>query len=458
MHSFCLVLWFIDFKVKNTPSVFLTSFILLLFVWTDQKPYLCEHCDFQTFDTSILRSHQHRHHQDVLASHSVVDTINQSSSSKYMDYLRSRSVLLSQPYWNPVTCQLGQAPAEMYIKTEKPTGVKGQGQSPDDSGNLLNLSAITAQEGTNNHPIKTEGLLTHQCPYCSHRSTYPEVLWIHQCVAHKVDSSSSMAPKWAPCTNYYKSLKAGVSQWRRTGPPPFLEGKDCPAPGTQRSQSQSTSTPQNSTCSVRQSQSKTQSGVSKSKHSSKDSSEGTCASGRGGVLPQKKSSGHHRTGERGDKSSSAPTTSSRSIVQNKNVSVFQHRGHRAAAEGNFPQEGLGFMLARSHSGTSSNTAADRLHPCGQSCDTSSELKGPDLWPAMNMWRLHGSKAYLDPLLFAQGKSEPAGEPPMNVDLFSLLKNYSPHDLALLYQHWSLIDPRIDPQGKKDLWSLSTIQI
>lgn len=438
--------------------MFLTSFILLLFVWTDQKPYLCEHCDFQTFDTSILRSHQHRHHQDVLASHSVVDTINQSSSSKYMDYLRSRSVLLSQPYWNPVTCQLGQAPAEMYIKTEKPTGVKGQGQSPDDSGNLLNLSAITAQEGTNNHPIKTEGLLTHQCPYCSHRSTYPEVLWIHQCVAHKVDSSSSMAPKWAPCTNYYKSLKAGVSQWRRTGPPPFLEGKDCPAPGTQRSQSQSTSTPQNSTCSVRQSQSKTQSGVSKSKHSSKDSSEGTCASGRGGVLPQKKSSGHHRTGERGDKSSSAPATSSRSIVQNKNVSVFQHRGHRAAAEGNFPQEGLGFMLARSHSGTSSNTAADRLHPCGQSCDTSSELKGPDLWPAMNMWRLQGSKAYLDPLLFAQGKSEPAGEPPMNVDLFSLLKNYSPHDLALLYQHWSLIDPRIDPQGKKDLWSLSTIQI
>uniref|UniRef100_A0A665TZ30 C2H2-type domain-containing protein n=1 Tax=Echeneis naucrates TaxID=173247 RepID=A0A665TZ30_ECHNA len=106
---------------------------------------------------------------------------------------------------------------------------------------LLNLSALPVSEGdsTDNYPIKTEGLVRHQCPYCSHTTNYPEVLWIHQRVLHRVDSSSSTAPKWAPCTNNLKVLKAGVSQWRRTGPPPFLEGKDCPAlpaPKTQRTQ------------------------------------------------------------------------------------------------------------------------------------------------------------------------------------------------------------------------------
>ncbi|GLD59143.1 zinc finger protein 516-like protein [Lates japonicus] len=441
----------------------------------DKKPYFCEHCDFHTVDASLLRSHLHKHHQDFLGPHSkhstILDNISQSGSkaSRYMDYLRNRSALLSQPYWNPYTCPTGLGSAESNIKTEKSNGteVKGQGHTTNDAGSLLNLSALPVSEGesTVNYPRKAEGLVRHQCPYCSHTTTYPEVLWIHQRVAHRVDGCSSMAPKWAPCTNNLKSLKSGASQWRRTGPPPFLEGKDCPtlpAPKTQRTQPPGFTTPSSSSSSKHsastQPQSKTQSGVPKSKHQSKDSrsSDGTCSSGRVGVLPQKKSGAHNRAVEGGSKGSSSQATSSSSIVQNKSVSSFQptsspkHRGHRAAVEGNFPQEGLGFMLARNHGGTSSNAAADRLHPRRQSCDSSSGPTGPDLWAAMNMWGLHGSKAYLEPLLFAQGKSESTGEMPMDVDILSLLKNYSPQDLAAFYQHWGFVDPRIDPQAMLQL--------
>lgn len=39
---------------------------------------------------------------------------------------------------------------------------------------------------------------------------------------------------------------------------------------------------------------------------------------------------------------------------------------------------------------------------------------------------------------------------MDIDIFSLLKNYSPHELAALYQHWGFVDPRLDPQATLQL--------
>nr|XP_046273304.1 zinc finger protein 516-like [Scatophagus argus]XP_046273306.1 zinc finger protein 516-like [Scatophagus argus] len=431
----------------------------------DKKPYFCEHCDFHTVDASILRSHLHKQHQDFLHPYSkhsaILDNISQSGSraSRYMDYLRNRSVLLSQPYWNPYTCPPGQGSAESKIKTEKSNGadVKGQGHTTNDTGSLLNLSSLPISEGDANvnYPVKTEGLSRHQCPYCAHTTNYPEVLWIHQRVAHRVDGSSSMAPKWAPCTNSPRGAKAGSAHWRRTGPPPFLEGKDCPAlpaPRTQRTQPPGLATHSStSSSSSKHSVPKTQSGLPKSKHQSKDSrsSDGTQSSGRMGLLPQKKSGEHKRAEEGGSKSSSSQATSS-SNVHGKSVPSFQpisspkHRGNRAAMETNFPQEGLGFMLARNHGGTSSSAAVEKPHPRRQSCDSSSSgPKGPDLWAAMNMW---GHKAYLEPLRFAQGKNEGTGEMPMDVDILTLLKSYSPHELAALYQHWGFVDPRIDPQA------------
>lgn len=435
-------------------------YLLFLLSPTGKKTFFCERCDFQAADASLLRSHLLKQHQDVPGPYSnhttILDNVNQSGSkaSRYMDYLRNRSVLLSQPYWNPYTCPPGHGSAESNIKTEKSnvTDVKLQGHT-NDTGSLLNLSSLAMSEGdgTVNYPIKTEGLVRHQCPYCTHTTNYPEVLWIHQRVAHRVDCSSSMAPKWAPGTNNLKSLKAGAAQWRRTGPPPFLEGKDCPAlpaPRTQRTHPPGFTN--HSSSSSKHQGVKTTSGVPKSKHHSKDSrsSNGTQSSGKIGLLPQKKS-GEQKQAEGGSKGSSAQASSS--TVHGKNAPSFQPtsspKHHRAAVEANFPQEGLGFMLARNRGGTSSSVAADRSHSRRQSCDSSSGPRGPDMWTAMNMW---GHKAYLEPLRFAQGKNESTGEMPMDIDILSLLKNYSPHDLAALYQHWGFVDPRIDPQGEEEL--------
>ncbi|KAK7899012.1 hypothetical protein WMY93_019865 [Mugilogobius chulae] len=403
----------------------------------DEKPIFCEHCDFHTADASLLRSHLLKTHQDVLAPKQT-----SSKSSRYMDYLRTRSALLSQSYWNPYTYTPVQGSSEPHnVKTEKSqsSDIKGE------PGMLLNLSVV---EGNAITSVKSEGLVKNQCPYCSHTSNYPEVMWIHQRVAHRVDGSSTMAPKWAPCPISFKSFKSSSTPWRRTGPPPFLEGKDCPAlptPRTQRTQaprSTANSSGRSSTSSnssSKHSGPKSQPTVPKPKSAHPKDSRSVDDTGR--VAPQKSSL---IGGNKG-------TTSSGTVGQSKSTSSAQsspkHKSHRV--KGNLPQEGLGFMLARNHhSSTSSNS--NRLQPQRQLCDPTSGLKGHDLWAALNMWGLHGSKAYLDPLLFAQGKGESTGQMPMDINILSLLKNYSPHDLAALYQHWGFVDPRLDPQAMLQL--------
>ncbi|XP_063307699.1 zinc finger protein 516 isoform X1 [Pelobates fuscus] len=71
-------------------------------------------------------------------------------------------------------------------------------------------------------------LVLHQCPYCSHKTYYPEVLWMHKRIWHKV-SCNSMAPPWIQ-QNGFKNLKNNVlflARNGRTGPPPALGGKEC---------------------------------------------------------------------------------------------------------------------------------------------------------------------------------------------------------------------------------------
>uniref|UniRef100_A0A8C6LY39 Zinc finger protein 516 n=1 Tax=Nothobranchius furzeri TaxID=105023 RepID=A0A8C6LY39_NOTFU len=360
---------------------------------------------------------------------------------------------------------LYQELAEGDSKAEMSNGgdVKKEGLTNADAGALLNLSSLTDGSSNANYPVKTGSLVQHRCLYCSHTTHYPEVLWIHQRVAHRVNGNSSVAPKWAPCVNTTKGLKAGASQWRRTGPPPFLEGKDCPAlpaPRTQRTQPPGVTTHSSS----KHSAPRAQPGVQKSKHHSRESrsSEGRLSSGR--VQPQRTSGEHQRVALGGSTSSSRQSTSLNNSVHSKGADGSQPshspklRADRAAVEGIFPHEGLGFMLARHQGGTSSNPAGDKLHSRRQSWDFSAGRKGPDLWAAMNMWGLHGGKADSDPLLFAQGKCEPTGQTPKDMDILSLLKSYSPQDLASIYQHWGFVDPRLDPQGNKKYVSAFTAML
>ncbi|XP_053570829.1 zinc finger protein 516 isoform X2 [Bombina bombina] len=74
-----------------------------------------------------------------------------------------------------------------------------------------------------------EDLVVHQCPFCSHKTYYPEVLWMHKKIWHKV-SCNSMAPPWIQ-QNGFKNVKNNLlflGRNGRTGPPPALGGKDCP--------------------------------------------------------------------------------------------------------------------------------------------------------------------------------------------------------------------------------------
>lgn len=301
--------------------------------------------------------------------------------------------------------------------------------------------------------VKTDDVISHECSYCIHTSYYPEVLWMHQQIEHKVNASCPMAPKWAVSSSSLKSLKAGAPQWRRTGPPPFLKGKDCPALTIQKSQRtkpQDTAV-QHGGCSSSCSK---LSGLSKSKHQPKDSrsSDRTQSSRKTGLMPQKKPK-HKQAVECGSNISGVQTSSPSSVVFNKNTPVSQPTNsphhHRAAADTNFPQEGLGFMLARHHSGTSASGAADRAQPRRHPVDSSSGLKDLDLWAALNMLAQKAYSDPSDPAHVAPGKAESAGEKPGDADILGLLRGHTPHDLASLCQQWSFIDPTVDPKGEEE---------
>ncbi|KAM7125778.1 zinc finger protein 516 isoform 2-T8 [Molossus nigricans] len=71
-------------------------------------------------------------------------------------------------------------------------------------------------------------LAVHPCPYCSHKTYYPEVLWVHKRLWHRV-SCSAMAPRWTQpegCRSIRNNLVFLVRSGR-TGPPPALGGNEC---------------------------------------------------------------------------------------------------------------------------------------------------------------------------------------------------------------------------------------
>ncbi|XP_052011115.1 zinc finger protein 516 isoform X4 [Apodemus sylvaticus] len=71
-------------------------------------------------------------------------------------------------------------------------------------------------------------LVIHPCPYCNHKTYYPEVLWMHKRIWHRV-SCSSAAPPWTQPSGH-KSIRSNLvflARSGRTGPPPALGGKEC---------------------------------------------------------------------------------------------------------------------------------------------------------------------------------------------------------------------------------------
>ncbi|XP_017556094.1 zinc finger protein 516 isoform X1 [Pygocentrus nattereri] len=417
---------------------------------TDKKPYTCDHCDFITSDPSAVAAHMHVQHTAIRDQgqkrEALTSTFSQSHSpsTSHGGFPRLRNALLQQPYW-PYTSSNHLERAAMTSTTPPSKNSdgrgggksKGQGEVSTEKvdASLLNLSveADNSKEGE-----VQKSLVRHQCPYCSHATLYPEVLWIHQRIAHKVDSAT-LAPKWAP-KNGLKGPKSILDFKRRTGPPPFLEGKDCPSlPQTRTFRTTPPESgptrakkpkPQNSSCESSSSQSKgghTGGSAHTSKHKASNSQTDEIGTPKSRMEAQQ----HIATST----STARPTASPQKTGSPKT-------GSRVMESSLLPPEGLRFMLSSKHNVSEQRSpkaqapqTPSRSEPQVQDIQTSA---GYDPWSRLG---LPGSSSHSQP------KSQQTAEgPEAFTDIFSFLKNCSPHDLAALYHHWGFSNIMMEQAG------------
>ncbi|KAK2836318.1 hypothetical protein Q7C36_014187 [Tachysurus vachellii] len=407
---------------------------------TDKKPYTCDHCDFSTADSAALVSHIRIQHA-AISNEALTSMITQSHSpsTSHSGYPRLRNALLQQPYWPYTTStHLERAALSSSKNTDENEDEKckehEEANSDKMDASLLNLSVEAEGDKDGALDSVQNGLVRHQCPYCSHASLYPEVLWIHQRIAHKIDSTT-LIPKWAP-KNGVKGPKSSLDFKRRTGPPPFLEGKDCP--------------PLPQTRILRTSPPELRPGGTKDKPQS-SSAESTFSQSKGqhaGRLSHssKQNPSRSRTDEVKSTRSKADTnqyfTSSTSRARpalSPQKTGSPKTGSRLMESSLLPQEGLRFMLTSKHNAYEHRSpkpqTSSRSEPPPQDAESSS---GYDFCSRLN---LGGSSSH------SQTKKQQTGDSPGALnDIYSFLKNCSPHDLAALYHHWGFSNMMMEPAG------------
>lgn len=330
-------------------------------------------------------------------------------------------------------------------------------------------------------------LIVHPCPYCSHKTYYPEVLWMHKRIWHKV-SCNSVAPPWV-LQNGFKSIKNHtifMARSGRTGPPPALGGKECqPLPIARFTRTQ------------------VPSGLS----GSKTSSSSLGVTGKTGTVPKEVSS----TANYGPQSSnvdgyrqpklnhtheqhstvaqqpqfkskfevnskaaqagcfSRSSTSSHTIISR---SSSQPSNSKQAEKYTIPQVNTGFAPISKHcnldAGKAKFVSPPQYHP---PCKTEPYVPQEDLSVPQqevstkreNEMRaltncMAGSRAgpLMPPQLNAAGppptvhsiKQEPPSEGhEKRLDVLNIFKTYIPKDLATLYQTWGANSPVVDHAGK-----------
>ncbi|XP_073677862.1 zinc finger protein 516 isoform X2 [Garra rufa] len=414
---------------------------------TDKKPYTCEHCDFCTAEPSAIAAHAQTHHSAIRnwgqRSDALTSSLSQSQPQQINNtgFPRLRNALLQQPYW-PYTSsthleRAAQSDAASKTEEEKTKGSEESSTTDKSDANLLNLSMEVDNEKEGVSSMLLKSLVRHQCPYCSYATLYPEVLWIHQRIAHKVDSTT-LVPKWAP-RNGLKGPKSLLDFKRRTGPPPFLEGKDCPSLPLIRTSRTSApdcspggmkkSKPQTSSVESSSSQSKSWHVATAPGASSHSSKHKTSKSRTDELAGSKHKTDVHQN------SSSRPTASPQKIGNPKT-------GSRVMESSLLPQEGLHFMLSSKHklSDQRSSKAYAPQTPSrsdSQAQDTPS-VAGYDHW---NRLGLSGPSSH------SQSKRQSTTDGPEPVaDILSFLKNCSPHDIAALYHHWGFSNSMAEQAG------------
>ncbi|XP_053427343.1 zinc finger protein 516 isoform X1 [Nycticebus coucang] len=327
-------------------------------------------------------------------------------------------------------------------------------------------------------------LVIHPCPYCDHKTYYPEVLWMHKRIWHRV-SCSAMAPPWIQ-PNGYKSIRSNLvflSRSGRTGPPPALGGKECQplllarftrtqVPGWVPG-SKSSSSPLGVTTKAA------------SMPKNKDShSGGPCAlwvPGPDGYRQTKPGHGQEQGGaavqglpprqETSSKPMPAPGSGgfSRSAAPTPTVitraSAQPSANSKPAEKCGVPLVGAGFAPPNKHSAPDSLKAKFSPQPQGPA-----PIKGeggplpphePPLKAAQELRTLAscaaGSRgdaalqaqpgiAGVPPVLHSI-KQEPAAEGhEKRLDILNIFKTYIPKDFATLYQGWGVSSPGLEHRG------------
>ncbi|XP_016341430.1 zinc finger protein 516-like isoform X1 [Sinocyclocheilus anshuiensis] len=414
---------------------------------TDKKPYTCEHCDFCTSEPSAIAAHVQTHDMAIRnwgqRSDALTSSLSQSQPHQrnHTGFPRLRNALLQQPYW-PYTSsthleRAALSDAASKTEEERNKGLEGSSTMDKVDANLLNLSMEVDNEKEGVSSMFLKSLVRHQCPYCSYATLYLEVLWIHQRIAHKVDSTT-LVPKWAP-RNGLKGPKSLLDFKRRTGPPPFLEGKDCPSlpqmrtsrtippdcsPGGMKKSKPPTSSVESSSSQSKSWHVATAPGASS--HSSKHK---TIKSRTDELAGSKHKADVHQN------SSSRPTARPQKTGNPKT-------GSRVMESSLLPQEGLHFMLSSKHK-LSDQRSSKAYAPQtsgrsdSQAQDTPS-VSGYDPWSRLG---LRGSSSH------SQSKRQLTTDGPEPVtDILSFLKNCSPHDLAALYHHWGFNNAMAEQAG------------
>lgn len=430
----------------------LTFWMAFLFS-ADEKPYICSLCDFVTTESKTYLAHVRVYHPATPEDR-------------------------PSPVPSPTSDRSG------YAKLKRPLQVSRSAQPSSPDPSLTPVDLCMRGDGCRGASLDRKSLPSHKCSLCSHSTRYPEVLWMHQTVAHRINSSSSnLAPKWAVRSTSKASKENSLVSRRRTGPPPVLEGKECsPLPPVMRAQrtrppKQPGEVPKKSKpaghASLPPSSAAPPSFSGFRGSSAASGSQGGRAPARpgrsrGGGMKHTEEAQQSRARSRPDtypragsasssgSSEKAAVSFSRSSTPSPSSSV----APRASERYLMPQEGLGFMLSSKHGLAEYGRARGPAHPplpASQGHGRPGGARPGTVGHASAAGRPCGAPPSNHLLLEQRGdlNQEAMETPDVPPDILGFLKSYSPHDLAALYHHWGAANAMLDPTGSPPAFSPDT---
>ncbi|KAI1885525.1 hypothetical protein AGOR_G00204670 [Albula goreensis] len=442
---------------------------------TDEKPYVCSLCDFATLNSAVFASHVQEHQEGVGSTsaankHTGNSLGNDTDRGNYSTYPKLRRALLKQAIHHSAPYS---HPGGVLLTNQNATDSRGStGTLCEDDGqsNPAPLNLSVQSEDRRGGP--EEALVRHWCSYCSYVTHYPEVLWMHQTVSHKINSSA-LAPKWAVRPSL-KAPKEGQGFPRRTGPPPVLGGKDCsalPSARTSRTRPPMLGTSKrdkpSATGPSQPSTSQTRAGPSASRPAPAAAPSPTAAKNHKAAKHKEEEGQHGRPRvEIYPKVSSAGAFEKSAGVPQRSTTS-PKTGIRMADSYLLPQEGLGFMLSSKHGlseysrGRTSALPQLPPHLSQGRTKTHSPQATPkprqsaeDPWPTDSVGgsgygssQSQGGTVPGTRALHTEIKQELMGEAPdIPADILSFLKNCNSHDLATLYHRWGSANPLLEHTG------------